>query len=62
MTPNYINSTLLLSDVIFVGNPYFIENFKLQIECQYEELKLQLQIDSKLLKCQLGEILIKNKC
>ena len=33
MIPGYINSTLLLSDVVFIGNPYLIDNFTLQINC-----------------------------
>ena len=62
MFPNHINSTLLLSDVIFIGNPYQIDNFTVQVNCQYEEFQLQLIINSKLLKCQLGEILEENQC
>ncbi|KAM3133104.1 hypothetical protein pb186bvf_014821 [Paramecium bursaria] len=60
--PNYVNSQILLSDVILIANPYVIQQFTLQIQCIYNNITLCLNINAKMFKCQIGEILYQNKC
>ncbi|KAM3133103.1 hypothetical protein pb186bvf_014820 [Paramecium bursaria] len=60
--PNYINSQILLSDIIIIANPYSVLQFQLEIQCIYKNITLQLNINAEMFKCQIGEILYQNQC